>query len=32
VTTIKEAISLAEDGKAYYEQQLRKFQEKNESG
>lgn len=32
VMTIKEAISLAEDGKAYYEQQLRKFEEKNESG
>ncbi|MFO7460450.1 MAG: hypothetical protein R6X07_07470, partial [Desulfatiglandales bacterium] len=32
VMTIKEAISLAEDGKAHYEQQLRKFEEKNESG
>ena len=32
VTTIKEAIAVAEDGKAYYEQQLRRFQGKNDSG
>lgn len=32
VTTIKEAITVAEEGKAYYEQQLRRFQEKNDSG
>jgi Zn-dependent protease with chaperone function len=32
VTTIKEAIDLAEDGKTYYERQLRRFQEKGEPG
>jgi Zn-dependent protease with chaperone function len=32
VSTIKEAIDLTENGKAYYEQQLRRFQEKNDSG
>jgi len=32
VTTIKEAIAVAEDGKGYYEQQLRRFQGKNDSG
>ena len=32
VATIREAIALAEDDKAYYEQQLRRFQEKKESG
>jgi hypothetical protein len=32
VMTIKEAIQFAENGKAYYEQQLRRFQGKNDSG
>jgi tetratricopeptide (TPR) repeat protein len=32
VMTIQEAINLAGNGKAYYERQLRRFQEKNESG